>query len=119
MEKLSTKELSKRRGRYYSMRDFFYKLKKACGLSIVLFQIDDGYEAFFEDAEIVSELTALPVVPDFGFVRCLVGACIKPIIEALNKDGRTAAVIEPDENGRDFIKIYRPEPVEAGNLIAV
>ena len=119
MEKLSTSELNKRRGKYYGARDFFFKLTKACGSAIVLFQIDDGYEAFFNHAEIVSELTGLPVVPDYGFVRCLVGACVKPIIEAINKDGRTAAVIEPNERGRDAIKYYMPAPVMTENLIAV
>jgi hypothetical protein len=85
---------------YDAMKDLCFARMGADGISAAcLMLVDDGYEALFGDAETVSYLTGLSLTPDYGFLRCCVGGNTKPIIEALHKDGRSAAVFGYDEKG--------------------
>lgn len=110
MKKLSLKEMDKRKSRYYGMLQFYNNMKQKCFGGICLIWNKDGYEAFFEDAEIASKLTSLPVTPDDGFVRLLVcKTAIQSVVDAILADGRKAAVIGPDESGVDTIHHYYPD----------
>jgi hypothetical protein len=90
------KEEDERNNRYYTALHVHRMLKTKTCSAVILYQIKGGYQANFEDAAVVSNITGVPVKPDWGFVKCFIGASIiETVIKAIHvKEGRSVAIVE-------------------------